>query len=352
MRVKAKAPTAAQGAPELVAARLTGVVIVLNKSAALAYRRATGLSDFDWRVLSVVGWNAPLTFTQLTERLSHDKGQISRAIKRLAARKLLSRSQARAPIDLTARGRTLCERINALFAERNAVMVRDIPQDALARLLDLLGRISDNAAAILAEEQALHASGGELHDGHDADLTAIMLQDTPPWRSRNSDRFGHFVTAGLAALLGLMRKSAALTYRRELGLSDFDWRVMSQIGGQAPIELARLVSQMSRDKSQVGRSVTRLESSGLVLRRRPTGARAVVLVTTEAGQAVYARLEEIAFRRDRVLRRRLDADEQAFLFQALRTLRANADDLLLRERMLLDGPPAGRAEPARFAGSG
>lgn len=335
--------------PSLVAARLIRVVVLINKSAVMAYCRETALSDFDWRVLTVAGWNAPLTFTELTARITRDKGQISRAVKRLIAQGLLARGGARAPIVMTPRGRALCDRINRVFDERNAALSRDFTADQLGRLGDFLERLAANAAALLAEEQRRHAPGVDAQDEHGSDLTAVTPRGPSPWRSRNADRFARSITPALAAVLGLMRKSAALTFRRELGLGDFDWRVMSQVGEQAPIELARLVSMMSRDKSQVGRAITRLEAAGLVRRQRVDRGRAILIETTDAGAAIYDRIAAFAVERDRRLKAGFTQREQRALLALIETLQANAEELMRGEQALADrrrprSPPAGGAE--------
>jgi DNA-binding MarR family transcriptional regulator len=82
----------------------------------------------------------------------------------------------------------------------------------------------------------------------------------------------------------------AIAYRRETDLSNFAWQVLSQVGEHEPITLARLIDIIGRDKSQVGRTVRRLEQSGLVERRKVRGRRDIELAATADGADVYRRM--------------------------------------------------------------
>jgi DNA-binding MarR family transcriptional regulator len=333
----------------LVTARLITVVNLVNKSAALAYRRETGLLDFDWRVLSVIGWRAPLTFTELAARLSHDKGQISRSVKRLCQKGLVSHPHARAALVPTDAGRDVCDRIDRMHAERYVEMTRGMSDPDLEALAGLLERLVANARVLLADELARQEQDIEAPDSADADLASLgRAPGGPP----TGNVYSRLVTPWLSTLLGLMRKSAALTFRREVGLSDFDWRVMTQVGEQAPVELSDLVAVLSRDKSQVGRAVTRLEQMGLVRRRRAEGERNVVILVTPQGHVVYVRLAALALRRDEALRRGLKAEEQQSLMDLLDRLRVNAEGLYAKELALQPAGRAGRGRGGELSAAG
>ena len=324
----------------LVTARLITVINLLNKSAALAYRRETGLLDFDWRVLATVGWRAPLSFTELATMLSQDKGQISRSVKRLVGAGQLSHPHARAKIALTRAGMLSCERVYEMFIERNVVLIRGIATQELTIVWTLLPKVLENARSLVTEELSRVTGEPEPPDRHDVGAGTTLFDDEPPWTPRHDRRFAQLMTPLLANVVGTMRKSAAMTFKRELGLSDFGWRVMSQIGEHSPVELSRLVGIMSRDKSQIGRSVTRLERAGYVTRQRMPGTRNIVLVTTEAGRTLYARLAKLSLRRDQTLRRDLSGEEQDVLLDVLDKLATNADALYQREQALNRGASA------------
>ena len=61
--------------------RLFSLLGVVRRLGARAVRQELGLSDFEWVIMSHVGAK-PLSFNELAGRISHDKGQISRGVKR------------------------------------------------------------------------------------------------------------------------------------------------------------------------------------------------------------------------------------------------------------------------------
>ena len=92
-----------------------------------------------------------------------------------------------------------------------------------------------------------------------------------------------------------------MTYRRETGLLDFEWRALSQVGEHAPLTLIQLIPLLSRDKGQVGRTLAALEERGLISREKIGGGRHVLLHMSDRGRQVYARLAELGLRRNDVL---------------------------------------------------
>ena len=74
------------------------------------------------------------------------------------------------------------------------------------------------------------------------------------------------VSNRLLSLATLLRRSANLLYRRELGLSEVEWRILAIVGDHAPLTLAALVEILGLDKGQLSRGVT-----ALVKRRILTG---------------------------------------------------------------------------------
>jgi DNA-binding MarR family transcriptional regulator len=136
----------------------------------------------------------------------------------------------------------------------------------------------------------------------------------------------------LFKLLSLIRRSAAPEIRRELGLSDFEWRILSQVGDRAPMSLNELAAVTSHDKGQLSRGVKRLVQAGFLVRESRRGERGVFISPTKAGKALFARLAEQAFRRNERLIKGLTPEELKVLSRVIDKLEANAMAMLAAEQ--------------------
>jgi DNA-binding MarR family transcriptional regulator len=302
----------------LVTARLITLLKVLGGSAAPAFWRETRLSGSDWYLIAQVGEYGPLAFTEIAIRLRQDKGQASRAVKRLVNAGLLSREHLRAPIALTAAGKATYARIRRLAKTRNTALLRELDSGERELLPRLLAKLQGNARTMLANAQALERGDAE---------------QAPARKSGNGlpTRDG-LIAPELVSLQTLVHRSATATFKREIGLSDFDWRVMSQVGEHTPLTLIQLVPMLSRDKSQVGRAVVSLEEQGLITRTRIGNGRHILISTTERGRVVYGQLVQIAFQRHTALLSGLNTQEQQALNAILDKLTSSAAAMLEQEQ--------------------
>src|SRR5690606_33382361 len=82
----------------LVTARIWTLLTSLRLSAEVDYRRETGMAELDRRLLIAVYTSSTATPLALTAALGHDKGQVSRALKRLEAARLIRREGLRGPV--------------------------------------------------------------------------------------------------------------------------------------------------------------------------------------------------------------------------------------------------------------
>src|SRR5439155_4985191 len=99
-------------------------------------------------------------------------------------------------------------------------------------------------------------------------------------------------------LLNLLRSSAAPAFRRDTGLSDFDWRILSHVAEYQSLTLIELVPVMDRDKSQVGRAVKRLAQLNLLATQKIGGGRHVRLATTAEGRVMYEGIGKLSLHRN------------------------------------------------------
>lgn len=143
----------------LVSHRLLSLATLLRRSANLLYRTELGLSEVEWRILAMVGDEAPLTLGALAEILGLDKGQLSRGVTGLVKRRILARTVdpqggREVHIALTPNGQRAFESLIALALERNRELAAGSTRAEIAALLATLDRLLANAAGMLARSRA------------------------------------------------------------------------------------------------------------------------------------------------------------------------------------------------------
>ena len=131
-------------------------------------------------------------------------------------------------------------------------------------------------------------------------------------------------TPRLFKLMSLIRRCAAPGIRSELGLSDFEWRIMSQVGDRAPMSLNELAIVTSHDKGQLSRGVKRLVEAGLLVREGRRGERGVFISPTRAGRGLFDRLARQAVERNTQLIQGLTSEELKVLSRVIDAVEANA----------------------------
>jgi DNA-binding MarR family transcriptional regulator len=164
--------------------------------------------------------------------------------------------------------------------------------------------------------------------------------------SRAASRKARAAPPGIRALLSYrinalanqLSRGAALRYKREFGVSLWEWRTIALLGEPAldetkalsQTDLARLAGL---DKGQVSRVVSGLAERGLVLRvADASDARGVRLSLTRTGRRLYEGLITAAAERNDALLGTLSAAEHALLESALARLNATARGLIDAER--------------------
>jgi DNA-binding MarR family transcriptional regulator len=137
------------------------------------------------------------------------------------------------------------------------------------------------------------------------------------------------VSNRLLALATLLRRSASLLYRRELGLSQVEWRILAIVGDHAPLTLGALVGILGLDKGQLSRGVSALVKRR-ILARIPDrqDSREVHIALTARGQETFEALIALALERNRQLVAGLSRTDIA-------KLRAVLDKLLVNARIML-----------------
>src|SRR5712692_9818647 len=142
---------------DLVSSKVIRLANILRRGSTLVYRRKFGLSQVEWRIVALVGEHAPVSLNALADLMGLDKGQTSRGVSALVARRLMLREYRRdgrgIRITLTARGSELYGELMASALARNRVLLRGMNDTEKMQLFKILDRLTALAHTILEQEQ-------------------------------------------------------------------------------------------------------------------------------------------------------------------------------------------------------
>lgn len=147
------------GLSGLVSMRMIRLFVMLRKSGILAQRRQFGLSETEWRIMTQLGETASLSLNGLADAMLQDRGQLSRAVKSMVERGLLTRERKpggpEVEIDLSDEGRAIYARMVEWVHERDKALTAGIPPENVATVWRVLGEMMEHAQAMVDEEQRL-----------------------------------------------------------------------------------------------------------------------------------------------------------------------------------------------------
>jgi DNA-binding MarR family transcriptional regulator len=139
----------------LVAPRVMTLGTLIKRNATTAYRCELGLAHNEWRVISIIGLEGPMSNNALAERLGLDVGQLSREVTGLVKRELLVRQRVGRTrrIELSTAGETIFHRLMVIARERDRVLLDGIPAARRTELLVLLDGLIGRAVGMLRAQQ-------------------------------------------------------------------------------------------------------------------------------------------------------------------------------------------------------
>ncbi|WP_370032825.1 MarR family winged helix-turn-helix transcriptional regulator [Qipengyuania mesophila] len=123
------------------------------------YRKRFALKTTEWRVMAVLGDHGALTQRELTQETLMDKVPVNRACRRLEDRGLAQRSPNASDgrshlLELTAEGRAVHAGIMPLALKIESELFSVLSEEERTSLLDMLGRVRDQAGDFDAESLA------------------------------------------------------------------------------------------------------------------------------------------------------------------------------------------------------
>ena len=138
----------------------------------------------------------------------------------------------------------------------------------------------------------------------------------------------------LHVVANLLSRGAELRYRREFGVSLWEWRTIALLGAASePLSFNHLARAAGVHKSQMSRVVSGLVRRRLVLREAdPDDARGLRLALTRPGRKLYEGLIQAASQRDRAFNSILSRNEKAVFDRVLAKLAGQARELIAGEK--------------------
>ena len=163
-----------------------------------------------------------------------------------------------------------------------------------------------------------------------------MAKSVPKARKAEKSAPAPFVLSRRVMMLAnLLRRAAALRYRRLLDLKPGEWGIVAQLGERAPRSLIDLADGMGLDKAQISRGVSSLVRQGLVTRKtNPQNSREVLIALTPRGSAANAVILEAGGRANEFLLAELPLRERRELAALLDLFTHRAHELLGSEQAL------------------
>jgi DNA-binding MarR family transcriptional regulator len=138
----------------------------------------------------------------------------------------------------------------------------------------------------------------------------------------------------LHTVANLLSRGAELRYRREFGVSLWEWRSIALLGAsESALSLNELARSAGIDKSQMSRVVSGLAERGLVTREADAAdGRGVRLALSKPGRRIYAGLMRAAGERDEAFIGCLTDSERKSFDRVLGKLAGQAREFIQREK--------------------
>ena len=138
----------------------------------------------------------------------------------------------------------------------------------------------------------------------------------------------------LHQVANLLSRGAEMRYRREFGVSLWEWRTVALLGGAGePQSLNELAQAAGMDKGQMSRVVSGLTGRKIIFREADArDARGIRLSLTRSGKTLYRKLIRAAAERNSAFLGCLSARERTCLEQAMAKLAREARSFIQKEK--------------------
>jgi DNA-binding MarR family transcriptional regulator len=131
----------------------------VTRAVARVYTVRFQLSAPEWRTLAVLGRYGAMSAQEVAEHTAMDKVRVSRSVRRLVARRRITRradplDRRRAILDLTAEGRTVYSEIVPLVLAVEADLMADLSEPERAAFETAIAKIENRTADHVTDEDS------------------------------------------------------------------------------------------------------------------------------------------------------------------------------------------------------
>ncbi len=147
----------------LISAAILITASYIRRFGNITYRERLGLAPIEWVIIARLGHHGPLTQTQILEKVTFDKGQMSRAVAALMRKRLIARegrTWRSFELRLTPAGAKIHTTVRQMTREHNESLGAGLSSRELRSFFQTLDKIANNAAGLLATAR----SGKISHD--------------------------------------------------------------------------------------------------------------------------------------------------------------------------------------------
>ena len=136
-----------------VPAFITFIANKLSNSATAFYQKQFGVNVTEWRIMSLLAIEPGIPASRICHVIGFNKGPVSRTLAVMQRRGLVAirtdpRDGRTHSISLTAKGRTIHDRVIVVALEREKRLLSCLKADEREVLIDLLRRLHNNLGAV------------------------------------------------------------------------------------------------------------------------------------------------------------------------------------------------------------
>lgn len=140
---------------KLVSMRVVVLFGFMRRSGTRARRRLFDISQTEWRIISQLGPFSPLSLNGLSELLCKDPGQLSRAVKVLVERGIVTRKRKpngpEIELGLSEEGRVLFDEMIELAIKREQLLTKGIDPADLEATLRVIDKMIEHAEDLIED---------------------------------------------------------------------------------------------------------------------------------------------------------------------------------------------------------
>ncbi|MFC4275700.1 MarR family winged helix-turn-helix transcriptional regulator [Achromobacter aloeverae] len=149
---------------ELISFRLNMLASTWSRLAAETNQREFGVDPREWRIIGMLGADAPMSLQGLAREVNLDKSQASRTVSDMIERGLLQRGADESDgrgvrLSLTAQGKALYRKVFPRAVKRNEQLLAVLSEEERAVLDRALDVLTAHAQETLAESRKTAARG-------------------------------------------------------------------------------------------------------------------------------------------------------------------------------------------------